>query len=353
MRIIQKLSLVFAGLLLAFVIVEACLRIAGYYPVVLMPPYLFASHPSIGWTLRPNFNGAINTPEGRVIYTINSQGIRAPVDFLTNGNSSIQRVFIIGDSFTFGTSINEGYTFPSLLNESMKSQHLPVEFINLGVPGFGTIHSYERLLVYSDMLGVPNTVIYVFCPNDPIDNIAGKREVVNGIRIDSHRENKLLLSYIARAYNDLRSLALLLDFYYSHFDNPRKFRRREFNHQTEDIDTRQDFAATEKYLSAMILWAQQNNVNFLVVTTSHSPYSVPLKKMLFARRVPVIESDDIFSKFNVTNESVLLFDGIHWNKHGHRLIARGIEEVVLKLNVIRTPHQNSTSAASLDNRSPR
>jgi|SRR5262245_51998748 len=348
MRIIQKLSLLFAGLLLAFVIVETCLRIAGYYPVVLMPPYLFASHPSIGWTLRSNFNGAIDTPEGRVIYTINSQGIRAPVDFLTNGNSSIQRVFIVGDSFTFGTGINEEYTFPSLLNESMKSQHLPVEFINLGVPGFGTIHSYERLVVYSDMLGIPDTVIYVFCPNDPMDNIAGKRVVVNGIRIDSHRENKLLLSYIARAYNDLRSLALVLDVYYSRFDNPRKFGRRDFNRQSEDIERRQDFVVTEKYLSTIISWTKENNINFLVVTTSHSPYSVPLKTILLGRRIPMIEADDLFSKLNTNNQTLYLFDGIHWNKHGHELIARGIEEVLTKTNILRKPHGlNSTFAASL------
>ena len=335
-RIVQNLSLVLVSISVAFVMVEGYLRIAGYSPVVLMPTYLFDSHPSIGWTLRPNFTSAINTPEGPVTYAVNSQGIRAAYDFSKNRDPSLRRVFIIGDSFTFGTSVNEEYTFPKLLNDRMKSQHLSMEFINLGVPGFGTIHSYERLFEYSYMLGVPNTVIYMFSDYDPVDNIAGKREVVNGIRIDSHRKNKFLLSYIARAYNEIRFVALLLDVYYSYFDNPRKFKRQELMSQTIDVQNREDFVATTRHLSKMISWAEENNVNFLVITTSHSPYSIPLKKMLFDRGIPIIEADDIFSKFNSNDEPLfLLFDRVHWNKHGHELIAKGIEQFLINHDFIR------------------
>jgi hypothetical protein len=346
-RIVLNLSLVVVSLLLAFVMVEGSLRIAAYFPVVLMPPYLFANHPSIGWTLRPNFSATINTPEGPVAYAVNSQGIRAPHDFSRNPGPLLRRVFIIGDSFPFGTSVNEEYTFPRLLNDRMKSRHLLMEFINLGVPGFGTIHSYERLLEYSDMLGVPHTVIYVFCPNDPVDNVAGKREVVNGIRIDSHRRNKFLLSYIAKGYNEIRLIALLVDFYYSHFENLRKFKRQELIRQDIDVEDREDFILSTRYLSKMISWAEQNNVNFLVVTTSHSQYSQPLKKMLIARETPIIEADEIFSEFNVNNEPLFLFDGIHWNKQGHKLVADGIEEFLFRLyplaSDIRSGHVHNPS----------
>jgi GDSL-like Lipase/Acylhydrolase family len=349
--LLQHISLVAAGVMIAFILLEVYLRISGYSPIVLLPPFLFESHPIIGWTLRPKYNRVIETPVGPVRYAINAQGIRAAADFSTSPDPTRQRMFIIGDSFTFGTSVNEEDTFPSLLNESMKSQRMPVEFVNLGVPGFGTVHSYERLVEYSHILGVPNTVIYLFCPNDPVDNIAGKREVVNGIRIDSHRSNKVLLSYVARAYNELRSMALVLDFYYSRFDNPRKFTRREFNRQSGDVRSRQDFAVTEKYLSTIIGWTKQNNANFVVVTTSHSPYSAPLKTMLWSRGIRMIEADEIFAKANADNQSLYLFDGIHWNKRGHELIARGIEELLTEIDILRKPPGlNSTIAAAWPHR---
>jgi hypothetical protein len=135
----------------------------------------------------------------------------------------------------------------------------------------------------------------------------------------------------------------VLDFYYSRFDNLRKFRRREFNRQNENIRNREDFAVTEKYLSTIIDWTKQNNANFFVVTTSHSPYSAPLSTVLRSRGVPMIEADNIFGKSNVENHSVYLFDGIHWNKTGHELIADGIENVLTELNILRKPESSTVA----------
>ena len=64
--------------------------------------------------------------------------------FPTIQNASI--FSLEGITFTFGWQINEAWSFPRVLAKRLESRNLPVEIINLGVPGFGTLHVYERLL---------------------------------------------------------------------------------------------------------------------------------------------------------------------------------------------------------------
>ena len=35
------------------------------------------------------------------------------------------------------------------------------------------------------MITFPAGVVYIFCPNDPVDNVSGKKVVVDGIRMDT------------------------------------------------------------------------------------------------------------------------------------------------------------------------
>ncbi len=329
-EILQNIGLTLFAIFFAFAMAEGYLRtVVSYYPVVLIPPYLFENHPRTGWTLRPNFRGVMNTPDGPVTYHINSQGIRAPHDYRRSSSRSRRHIFVVGDSTAFGTSVNEELTFVSLLNERMQSRRWPVEFVNLGVPGYGTVHSYQRLRQYSALLGVPRVVVYMFNPNDPVDNLVGKREVVNGIRIDSHRKHKVLLSYIARAYNESRLIAFVLDSYYAHFDNPRRVKRAELRRQAVEVANREDFVVTVKCLSQMIQWAGKNDVLFLLVTTSHSEFSEPLRKTL--GDMPMMEGDDIFANLNRGGgPTELRFDSVHWNEHGHGLIAEALDRFLVE-----------------------
>ncbi len=329
-EILQNTGLTLLAIFFALAMAEGYLRtVVSYCPLVLMPTYLFENHPRTGWTLRPNFRGVMNIPDGPVSYRINSQGIRAPHDYRRSSSRSPRRIFVVGDSMPFGTNVNEQRTFVSLLNERMQSRRWPVEFVNLGVPGYGTVHSYQRLRQYSALLGVPSVVVYMFCPNDPVDNLAGKREVVNGIRIDSHRKHKVLLSYIARAYNESRLIAFVLDSYYARFDNPRRLKRQELSRQAVEVVNREDFIVTAKYLSQMIQLAGKNDVRFLLVTTARSEFSEPLRKTL--RDLPMMEADDIFADLNRGGGPTRLrFDSVHWNEHGHELIAEALDRFLVE-----------------------
>lgn len=131
------------------------------------------------------------------------------------------RCFIIGDSFTFGVGVNEEITFLEVLNNMFKRQAENTEVVDLGVPGFGTFYSYERLHEYSKL-----SVLY----NDPVDNILGRKEMVygNGIRIDSYRKHKRLLAVIWHGYHASRSITFLFDRMYDKWLNPRKQKNESY-----------------------------------------------------------------------------------------------------------------------------
>src|SRR5262245_11864853 len=141
----NDLLLIPIGLLIGLGIIEVGMRLIGFYPKVLIPPYLYENHSTTWWTLRPNFMADIDTPDGQVTYQINSQGIRAPYNFDPDNTHNLKRLFVIGDSLTFGWGVNEENTFPRILNDAMAREGIHLEVVNLGVPGFGTMHSYERL----------------------------------------------------------------------------------------------------------------------------------------------------------------------------------------------------------------
>ena len=60
----------------------------------------------------------------------------------------------------------------------------------------------------------------------------------------------------------------------------------------------------------------------------------------------MIEADEIFAKANTDNQSLYLFDDIHWNKRGHELIAHGIEELLTEIGILRKPPGWSSTIAA-------
>ncbi len=345
-RFIQNSTLMLASIIVVLLLFEGYLRLTGYFPAVSVPAGLFTNHPRTGVTLRPNFSGISGFRKDvaeKVTYTINSQGIRAPYDFSQKAEKVSQRIFMIGDSFAFGSNVNEEDTYSRLLQNRLQAHGRSVEVVNLGVPGFGTEQAFERMREYADLLGVPDIVMYMFCPNDPLDNIAGKKEVVNGIRMDSDLRAKLLLSLVGHAYYRSRLLALFLDHLYlarfhpHHGKKPESPRRSDgknsFNGaesmQVSDIRQQEDFRSTVASLNRMIAWARKNQVHFFVMTTSPSRYARPLKEFLEKRDVILLEAREVFSRRNAEPSALVLADG-HWNKRGHALVAQGIEKLLLR-----------------------
>lgn len=321
-KLALDLALAGVGLLVAVILAEGTLRVLGHHPKMLIPPYLYQTHPRTWWTLRPDFEQTLETRDGTVTYRINSQGIRSPREISTSPDDL--HVFVLGDSYTFGWQIDESSTFASLLERRLRSTHDRVEVANLGVPGFGTLHSYERLVEYSARLAPPDVVIYVFCPNDPVDNISGKKTVVDGIRIDDHWNHKSLMAKIGHLYFRSRLVGIVAESWYSSSFNPRFQKKKELDQAEVRNENREDYRSIRSELLKMIEWTSERGIPFLVATTSRSEYSETLSKIVDERGVALLELEDVFREAGLTPSDVRLeFDG-HWNALGHEWVARAL-----------------------------
>jgi GDSL-like Lipase/Acylhydrolase family len=99
----------------------------------------------------------------------NSLGLRGRA--IGAKTKSSYRVLALGDSFTFGDTVDETETWPSQLAERLMSDTRPVEVINAGVRGFGT---GQELLLYRRLAArvTPDIAVLGFAVvNDPLDNL--------------------------------------------------------------------------------------------------------------------------------------------------------------------------------------
>jgi hypothetical protein len=109
---------------------------------------------------------------------INRYGYRGQ-DFAMPKPAGTIRIFAVGDSFTFGVGSPDDMTIPVLLEKDLKEAGLPVEVVNAGVGGEGTVQHYVNLrkvhLQYQ-----PDAVVLLFDLTDLWDDWYAERHAIRG-----------------------------------------------------------------------------------------------------------------------------------------------------------------------------
>ena len=121
--------------------------------------------PELGWKLSPLWRGTHQHHDFEAAYSTNGSGFRgADVRFHT---PPARMIAVVGDSFTFGTGVNDDEVFTHLLDRLAPAS---ARFYNFAVPGFST--DQELLLVEREVLRFrPNLLILVvYLANDLFDN---------------------------------------------------------------------------------------------------------------------------------------------------------------------------------------
>ena len=92
-----------------------------------------------------------NNYEFKATYKINKYGFREInlKEKLKNKN----KVLFVGDSFVFGSAVDEPYVLTKLLETKFKDNNLNISFINLGIPGtspreYLNVLKHNKTLVY-------------------------------------------------------------------------------------------------------------------------------------------------------------------------------------------------------------
>jgi hypothetical protein len=120
------------------------------------------SSKTVGYELIPNSFGT-GSQLGEPIH-INSKGFR-DYEFSEKKSENTFRIMVIGDSFTFGMSVNIDDTYVKQIEKMLNQRDIKAEVINCGVIGYDMWH-YLKLLREKVILYKPDLVLLGLFAND-------------------------------------------------------------------------------------------------------------------------------------------------------------------------------------------
>lgn len=136
----------------------------------------------------------VHKKPGRFLYRyhINKYGYRGKAISISNIYDRTN-VVVLGDSFAFGTGVNDGEEFPAIMQRMLEPDY---DIINLSVGGYGLTQQIRRFYEFGRLYD-PKVVILQFCANDPSDNIFNKViELIKGRFV--FRETKNTIAWVKK-----------------------------------------------------------------------------------------------------------------------------------------------------------
>ncbi len=173
----QKLGLIVAGILVAFLIAEILVRVFN-----LAPAEFYTFDPYAGWKIKPYAYGW-QTHEGVALMQANSDGFRGP-DYALEKPPGTLRIAVLGDSFTEAQHVAFEDTFCAVAQRDLQAQcpfavggdgrpqriFTNVEVINFGCDGYGTAQELEILRHWVWRYSPDVVVLAFFNGNDVRNN---------------------------------------------------------------------------------------------------------------------------------------------------------------------------------------
>jgi lysophospholipase L1-like esterase len=333
--IFHNLGLIILGLIFAFCLAEFFLRLSLFRPLIY-PQFLFTSHPINGFTLQPGFSKEVTTMDSTAFYKINNQGIRSSKEYqsiISQDPRVLPRIFVIGDSFTFGFGVNEDETYTYQLEDMLTNQGLEYQVINLGIPAYSTKQSYNRLLEITEMIGKPDIVIYMFCPNDPKENIyADKNFVYKGFMFSENYKNQKNFAYLMAQGTHHSYLLALLRQTYIQYTTIIQIN----NHSNQgNNQNKKEVQELINQINNLKSWTSKNEIPLLVINTGPSQYDEILRSYFLENDTPFLESINYFNQNNLKQEQVRFKHDGHWNFLGNQIIAKAIFEFLVEKNWVQ------------------
>ncbi len=172
-----KILLVLAGVILALVLCEGGLRLAG-----IGFPQFYDFDPYLGGRLRPGIKGYW-LKEGGGYVSINSDGLRDREHAIIKPPNTL-RIAVLGDSYAEAMQVDREETFWAIMEKELQScenlRGQNIEVINFGQAGFGTTQELlalrHRAWKYS-----PDIVLLAFLTGN---DMANNSQALNNVETD-------------------------------------------------------------------------------------------------------------------------------------------------------------------------
>ncbi len=164
---IGRLAKAAYGVVVALVLAE--IGIALFVPQQeALQKDLIERDPDLGFRMRPQYRGTLN--ETDIPLHINAWGLRDR-EYGPKAPDTL-RIYAIGDSMVFGHGVPIEETFPRYM-EKILAERLsrPVEVVNGGVPGYGTVQAAEFFAQTVDLVDPDVVLLSIAVFNDLEDNV--------------------------------------------------------------------------------------------------------------------------------------------------------------------------------------
>ena len=174
---LKRLALLLISPVLALLLAEMVVRVVS--PQGLRTPIRTSSDGLI--VMRASLEGRFCSPgEYDTTFRTNAQRFRASGEYALEPAPGVCRIVALGDSFTFGTGVEDDQTFPALLEARLNARREGprVEVLNAGVHGCGTGNQalwFDRGLKQFR----PDILVLTIYANDLVDEIQGARFVLD------------------------------------------------------------------------------------------------------------------------------------------------------------------------------
>ena len=136
MRLVTRISLLAASILVSIVLAEALVRLVNPQELILLNRTdIWTPDDVVGWRHRPNLAVTVNTGEGAVSFSTDFRGYRSSAERRPVGQ---RFALVLGDSFLEALSVPYESTLPAVLERHLREKH-QLEFIfdNAAVGGWG------------------------------------------------------------------------------------------------------------------------------------------------------------------------------------------------------------------------
>jgi lysophospholipase L1-like esterase len=191
-KLIQNISLVIIGVLLAFFLIEGFLRLFNPQIFSIHPRGMYSEDPHVGYILTPDYTGEIVRSEFRVSFYTGSLGLRGTDPKPRQGNTF--RILVLGDSLAWGFGVADTETFSAQLQNllSWRFPCLDIQVLNGGVPGYGTADELAYLHKRGEELHPDLVIVQFLSVNDLEENLTPASEwaAVEDGMLTSHYSTK-------------------------------------------------------------------------------------------------------------------------------------------------------------------
>ncbi len=113
---------------------------------------------------RPYANRLVSTPEYRYAFRTDLRGMREPVALSAKKGLDEKRIFLIGDSFVFGTGLSDNQTLAAQCARRLNRPNIAI--VNAGASGTGPLQYELALRRLAIPLGADMAVVFLFIGND-------------------------------------------------------------------------------------------------------------------------------------------------------------------------------------------